>query len=121
MKVSVDEAKLSCCSHAVPPGDEKELGKIPDEEVYRLAEVFKILADPTRIRILHLLSTRETCVCAIANTLSLGQSAVSHQLRTLRGARLVKYRREGKEIWYSLDDNHVLMLLNQGLEHLRHE
>lgn len=88
--------------------------------IQRLAETFKILGDPTRIKILHLLSKRELCVCDIAETLQMGQSAISHQLRTLRSARLVKYRKDGKEAWYSLDDGHILSLLCQGLEHINH-
>jgi ArsR family transcriptional regulator, lead/cadmium/zinc/bismuth-responsive transcriptional repressor len=60
------------------------------------------------------------CVCDIAATLQMGQSAISHQLRVLRGARLVKFRKEGKEAWYSLDDSHVVSLMSQGLEHIKH-
>lgn len=93
---------------------------LDDDTVFRLAETFKILSEPVRIKILHLLSKRELCVCDIANTLQMGQSAISHQLRTLRGARLVKYRKEGKEAYYSLDDGHILSLLCQGLEHMNH-
>lgn len=87
----------------------------------RLAETFKILGDPTRIKILTILSNDEMCVCDIAATLQMGQSAISHQLRLLRGARLVKFRREGKEAWYSLDDSHVVILLKQGLQHILHD
>lgn len=94
---------------------------LDDSTVLDLAEMFKILGDPTRIRILHALSQQELCVCDIAETLGMNQSAVSHQLRTLRGARLVKYRKEGKEAWYSLDDDHVITLMCQGLEHISHK
>ena len=93
---------------------------LPEETVIRLAEVFKILGDPTRVNILSVLATREMCVCDLAAALSMGQSAISHQLRILRGARLVKYRKEGKEAWYSLDDDHVVSLMKQALEHLGH-
>ncbi|MGL5512386.1 MAG: ArsR/SmtB family transcription factor [Sporomusa sp.] len=93
---------------------------LADESVRNLAEMFKVLGDPTRIRILHLLSKQELCVCDIAETLGMNQSAVSHQLRTLRSARLVKFRKEGKEAWYSLDDDHVIALMCQGLEHVSH-
>lgn len=91
-----------------------------DDDVRRIAETFKILGDPTRIKILHALSKRELCVCDIAAVVALGQSAVSHQLRLLRGARLVKYRKEGKMVWYYLDDQHISQLLTQGIEHIQH-
>lgn len=91
-----------------------------DKEVERVAETFKILADVTRVKILHALSKRELCVCDIAAVVSLGQSAVSHQLRLLRSTRLVKYRKEGKMVWYSLDDKHIVLLLAQGIEHIKH-
>ena len=93
---------------------------LSEKTIQRLSETFKILGDPTRIKILHLLSKRELCVCDISETLQMGQSAISHQLRTLRSARLVKYRKDGKEAWYSLDDGHILTLLCQGLEHINH-
>ncbi|MBP2628972.1 MAG: hypothetical protein H6Q68_3683 [Firmicutes bacterium] len=88
--------------------------------IINLAETFKILGDPTRIKILHVLTNHELCVCDIASALDMGQSAISHQLRILRSARLVKYRKEGKSAWYSLADDHVLVLMHQGLEHSKH-
>lgn len=91
-----------------------------DEDARQVAETFKILGDVTRVKILHALSKRELCVCDLAAVVAMGQSAVSHQLRLLRGLRLVKYRREGKMVWYSLDDEHVFSLLSQGLEHVIH-
>ncbi|MDF2570125.1 MAG: ArsR family transcriptional regulator [Sporomusa sp.] len=94
---------------------------LEESTVQDLAEMFKILGDPTRIKILHVLSKQELCVCDIAETLGMNQSAVSHQLRTLRSARLVKFRKEGKEAWYSLDDDHVITLMCQGLEHISHD
>lgn len=93
---------------------------LPEETIIRLADVFKILGDPTRVKILSILTNREMCVCDLAAALSMGQSAISHQLRILRSARLVKYRKEGKEAWYSLDDDHVVVLMKQALEHLGH-
>ncbi|MBP2644628.1 MAG: hypothetical protein H6Q75_68 [Firmicutes bacterium] len=93
---------------------------LPEDEVQELAEIFKILSDPTRLKILYMLSRRELCVCDIAAVSGMSQSAVSHQLRLLRGTRLVKYRREGKLVWYSLDDNHVVTLLAGGIEHIKH-
>ncbi len=91
-----------------------------DEDARQIAETFKILGDPTRIKILHALSRRELCVCDISAIVAMGQSAVSHQLRLLRSARLVKYRKEGKMVWYSLDDAHISLLLAQGIEHIQH-
>jgi len=91
-----------------------------DEDARQVAETFKILGDATRVKILHALSKRELCVCDLAAVVGMGQSGVSHQLRLLRGLRLVKYRREGKMVWYSLDDEHVFSLLSQGIEHVIH-
>jgi len=96
------------------------LHKLDNETSLRLAEVFKVLGDQTRIKLLALLaSEQEMCVCDIAQALGMGQSAISHQLRVLRDARLVKFRKLGKEALYSLDDDHVLTLMGQGLEHVR--
>lgn len=94
--------------------------KLDNETSQQLADIFKVLGDPTRIKMLSLLSAEdEMCVCDIAETLRMGQSAISHQLRVLRNARLVKFRKDGKEAFYSLDDDHVLTLMGQGLEHVR--
>jgi len=93
---------------------------ISDEEAQLAAETFKLLGDTTRLKILHALSKHELCVCDIAVVVQMGQSAVSHQLRLLRSARLVKYRKEGKMVWYSLDDEHIDFLLQQAIEHIRH-
>lgn len=93
--------------------------KMPDEEeLYDLAELFKVFADSTRIRILYVLFESEMCVCDIAQILNMTQSAISHQLRVLKQSRLVKYRRDGKSILYSLADDHVRTIVNQGLEHI---
>lgn len=97
-----------------------KLHEIDDITSLHLAEIFKVLGDPTRIKLLTLLSASEMCVCDIAEALGMGQSAISHQLRVLRTARLVKFRKEGKEAWYSLDDDHVVKLISQGLEHVLH-
>jgi ArsR family transcriptional regulator len=91
-----------------------------DRVIVLLAEIFKTLGDPTRIKILYILSIKELCVCDIAEALGMKQSAISHQLRTLRNLRLVKYRREGKVVYYSLDDDHILTLFREGLEHVKH-
>ena len=94
----------------------------PDEEIlYDLAELYKVFGDSTRIRILYLLFESEMCVCDIAQILNVSQSAISHQLRVLKQAKLVKYRRDGKSIIYSLADDHVRTIINQGMEHLTEE
>lgn len=93
--------------------------EMPDEELLiDLAEFYKVFADSTRVKILYALINRELCVCDIWQSLGLTQSAVSHQLRILKQMRLVKYRREGKTIYYSLADGHIQSILNQGLEHV---
>ncbi len=93
--------------------------KMPEEEtLYDLAELFKVFGDSTRVRILWALGESEMCVCDIAALLNMTQSAISHQLRILKQARLVKNRREGKVVYYSLDDDHVKEIFNQGLEHI---
>ncbi len=107
------------CEHPERIGCAKA-GMLPDATISHLVETFKILGDATRIKILCVLAQQEMCVCDIAAALSMGQSAISHQLRVLRSARLVKYRREGKSAWYSLDDEHVVDLMKRGLEHVSH-
>ena len=93
---------------------------MPDSELLvRLADLFKVLGDPTRVRILWALSLHEMCVCELAKSLDMSQSMVSHQLRLLRNARLVRGRREGRSIYYSLADAHVSLLFSQGLEHVQ--
>ena len=89
-----------------------------DDSLYDLSEVFRVFGDSTRIRILYALFESELCVCDLATLLGLTQSAVSHQLRILKDAKLVKFRREGKSIFYTLDDDHVRAILSLGMEHL---
>ena len=89
-----------------------------DEILYDLAELFKVFGDSTRIRILYVLFESEMCVCDIAKLLGMTQSAISHQLRALKQSKLVKYRREGKTVFYSLADGHVRTILGQGMEHI---
>lgn len=89
-----------------------------EEQLYDLADLFKIFADTTRIRILYVLLKSEMCVCDIAQLLNMTQSAISHQLRILKQMKLVKNRRDGKTIFYSLADEHIEMILNQGMEHV---
>lgn len=95
---------------------------MPDEEALcDVAELFKIFGDSSRIRILFALREGEVCVCDLAQALSMTQSAVSHQLRILKGSKLVRSRREGKQIFYSLADEHVMSIIAQGLEHVSEE
>jgi ArsR family transcriptional regulator len=91
-----------------------------EETLYDLAELFKVFGDSTRIKILCALQQQEMCVCDIAALLGMTQSAISHQLRILKQARLVKYRREGKVVYYSLDDEHVSNIFAQGFAHVSH-
>ena len=93
--------------------------RLPDEEIlYDLAELFKVFGDSTRVRIICALFESEMCVCDIAAVLNMTQSAISHQLRVLKQARLVKYRRDGKTIYYSLADNHIKTIFDQAFEHI---
>jgi len=98
---------------------QKVLAEQPDDEVlYDLAELFKVFGDSTRIRILYALFEAELCVGDIAQILNLSQSSVSHQLRILKTSKLVKFRREGKIMFYSLDDDHVRTMISMGMEHI---
>lgn len=103
----IDEAKVAAVRK----------GMLPEALLFRLAEIFRVLGDPTRVRILHALSLEELCVCDIARLLETTKSAVSHQLRLLRSLRVVKYRKDGRIVYYSLDDSHVANLLREGLSH----
>jgi DNA-binding transcriptional ArsR family regulator len=101
---------------------DKVKDEMPDiEKLYDLAEFFKVFGDCTRIRILQLLFQSEMCVCDIATLLGAGQSAVSHQLRLLKQMRLVKFRKEGKTVFYSLADDHIKTIMDQGMEHINEE
>jgi ArsR family transcriptional regulator len=108
------------CVHKENVDRVKGKGLTPNE-ILGLSEIFKTLGDPTRLRILQALSQEELCVCDLVEVLEMTQSAVSHQLRVLRGQRLVKYRKEGKMVFYSLDDEHIINLFAQGLAHIRHK
>ena len=105
------------------PGDPEALARVcadlPDDEVlYDLAELFRVFGDTTRIKILYALFESELCVSDIAQAVGLSQSAVSHQLRVLKASKLVKFRREGKTVFYSLDDDHVRTMIALGMEHV---
>lgn len=104
-----------CHHHHIQP----PLNPPADETLYRLADLFKVFGDPTRIRILYALYAGELCVCDIAELLGMTQSAISHQLRVLKQSALVKFRRDGKTVYYSLADAHVATILGQGLDHVQ--
>ena len=98
------------------------LNKMPDDNTFfKLAEVFKILGDTTRTKILFSLDQNEMCVCDIANVLGMSKSSISHQLGTLRRTGIVKCKRIGKEVYYTLDDEHIKQLFEVGLEHIEHK
>ena len=113
-----DAPKCSCDTiHEDTVNDIKS--KMPkDENLYDLAEFFKVFGDTTRIKIIYVLFQSELCVCDIAALLGMTQSAISHQLRDLKQARLVKYRKDGKVVYYSLDDEHVQTIFNMGYAHI---
>ena len=96
--------------------------KMPkNDKLYHIAEFFKVVGDQTRIKILYALFESPMCVCDIAVLLEMSQSAISHQLRVLKQAGLVKYRKEGRIVFYSLDDNHVKNILDDGMDHINHK
>ncbi|MBE7042112.1 MAG: helix-turn-helix transcriptional regulator [Ruminococcaceae bacterium] len=105
--------------HAHPDVIDRITKKLPPQEhLYDLAELYKVFGDSTRIRLLYVLMEEELCVCDLAALLGMSLSAVSHQLRILKQARLVKFRKEGKTVFYSLADNHVKTIIAQGMEHI---
>ncbi|MFF2479639.1 ArsR/SmtB family transcription factor [Paenibacillus sp. NPDC058071] len=119
-KTIVDACDDTCNGTAV---DITEIRKklIPESAASDLADLFKALGDPTRVKIIHTLVQSELCVHDISEVLGMGQSAISHQLRSLRNMRIVKRRKVGKTVYYSLDDEHVEQIFVQTLQHLKHE
>ena len=116
-----DRYNVECCEfmHAHDEIVERVRKEMPGEDtLYDLTELFRIFGDSTRIRILYVLFEAEMCVCDIAALLGMTQSSISHQLRALKNARLVTSRRDGKTVFYSLADDHVKTIINQGLEHI---
>ena len=108
--------------HVHPERIEKVRGKMPPEEtLYDLAELYKVFGDSTRIKILYVLFEEEVCVCDLAQCLNMTVSAISHQLKALRLSNLVKTRREGQVVYYSLADDHVKYILDIGFDHIRHD
>ena len=115
-RYNVECCELMCAHEEIVEKVQKEM---PDEDtLYDLTELFRIFGDSTRIRILYVLFEAEMCVCDIAALLGMTQSAISHQLRALKNAKLVASRREGKTVFYSLADDHVKTIIDQGLEHI---
>ena len=117
-----DRYNVECCDFIYAHEDivEKVCREMPGEDtLYDLTELFRIFGDSTRIRILYVLFEAEMCVCDIAQLLGMTQSAISHQLRALKNARLVKSRRDGKTVFYSLADDHVKTIIDQGIEHVK--
>ncbi|MCH5280330.1 MAG: helix-turn-helix transcriptional regulator [Lachnospiraceae bacterium] len=115
------EEELECCEFVEVHQDLLKIVKetLPDEvTLYNLAELFKVFGDSTRIRILYVLFEAEVCVCDLAQALNMTQSAISHQLKILKQNKLVKSRREGKSVFYSLADGHVRTIIAQGREHV---
>ena len=115
------ENKVESCSCYIIHKDvvEEVKDKLPQEEIlYDLAELFKVFGDSTRIKIICSLFESEMCVCDLSALLNISQSAISHQLRVLKSARLVKFRRAGKVIYYSLDDEHIKQIFDAGLHHI---
>lgn len=113
--------ELDCCDSVEVHQDLLKIVKetMPDEvALYNLAELFKVFGDSTRIRILFVLFEAEVCVCDLAQALNMTQSAISHQLKILKQNKLVKSRREGKSVFYSLADGHVRTIIAQGIEHI---
>ena len=117
----MEKRDTPCCEENIIHADTLTQVKrlLPEDEVlYDLAELFKIFGDSTRVKILYALLEAELCVCDIADLLGLTQSAISHQLRVLRSSKLVKFRRDGKTLYYSLADEHVCRIISQGMEHV---
>lgn len=122
MNIPNDRFDVECCDFLAIHEDvvAQVQQSLPDEDtIFELAELYKIFGDHTRIRILCVLWEHELCVCDIAKLLSMTQSAISHQLRVLKSARLIKFRRDGKTVFYSLADEHVRTLINCAIEHIR--
>lgn len=117
----MSKSDIECCDSTELHEDliQKVTEHMPEEEeLYDLAELFKVFGDSTRIRILYVLFEAEVCVCDIAEALHMTQPAISHQLRILKQAKLIKNRREGKSVYYSLADGHVRTIIAQGREHI---
>lgn len=120
LQIHKDEMKCDCTIIHEETVNRVRQKMPPEEKLYDLAELFKVFGDSTRIKIIWALFEAEMCVCDIAQLLNMSQSAISHQLRVLKQSRLVKRRRDGKVVYYSLDDEHVALIFNQGFSHINH-
>ena len=117
-----DKGKVDCCGVIHEDIVKKVEENMPDEDLlYDIADLFRVFGDSTRVKILYALFESEMCVCDKAAILNMNQSAISHQLRVLKSARLVKNRRDGKVVYYSLDDEHVKQIFDQAMAHLKHK
>lgn len=114
-----DKCDIVCVNHQAVERVKAEM--VDQLYIQRIADVFKVLGDANRAKIIHYLSKEELCVCDISQLLGMSISAVSHQLRVLRDRSLVKFRREGKIVYYSLDDQHIVNLFSECLEHVKHD
>lgn len=119
MKKDIEFCEIQCIHEA----DVKEVkdNMVDEKLISDMADFFKVFGDATRVKIMYSLFEKEMCVCDIAAVLEMNQSAISHQLRILKANRLVKFRREGKIIYYSLDDDHVKEIFDKGLVHVKHK
>jgi DNA-binding transcriptional ArsR family regulator len=120
MERTIQETCDETCSGTEADLQSVKNAMIGDETIIALAEIFKALGDPTRVRIINALMQRELCVHDLTVVLGMGQSAVSHQLRVLRNLRIVKRRKVGKTVYYSLDDSHIEQIIAQTIHHIRH-
>src|SRR6478752_3727344 len=117
--VSLDRCEVECVD---PERVAAVLERLPEQDVFHdLAETFRVLSDPGRVRLISaLLEAGELCVCDLAAVSGLSQTAVSHNMRLLRSSRLVRYRKQGRNVYYALDDAHIRLLLDVGLQHVGH-
>lgn len=119
--MSINSNKIESCSCTMIHEDlisKVKQGMPKDEVLYDLAELFKVFGDTTRTKIMYALFQSEMCVCDLAALLGMSQSAISHQLKVLKNTRLVKYRRDGKVVYYSLDDDHIKKIFDYGFAHV---
>ena len=119
----MEDKNLLCKEHRIHPEQiHQAQNNMPDSDtLFEVAELFKLFGDHTRIRIICALYAGEMCVCDLAQFLNMGQSAISHQLRLLKAARLIRVRRRGRSAFYSLDDDHINAIVSQGIEHVMEE
>ncbi len=117
----MDAPLESCCKHHLEDNPtERVKAMLPqDEDLLDLADLFKLFSDGTRVKMLYALLESELCVCDLSEVLGMTQSAISHQLRTLRTGKMVKFRREGSTLFYSLADDHIFRILEQGMSHIQ--